>query len=226
MDLDVPPPQCQYQDNASKSVVSLCALGLMDGGKALFQGDARITRAEFTKMLIIATHENAEIEETGKRVVLANQYSFPDVKPNAWFAKYIAVAKEFNDVHGYPNSKTFVPWNTVRMSEALKIIFNTASDTNAKIMEDLKAARLEVRRTFLEQYANAWFMPYAFLADQYGAVFFEPNQDPGDQYSEELTRQKAADLVYAIIQNAGIEPKSKLSKLKQQLTLLESVGKL
>jgi hypothetical protein len=106
----------------------------------------------------------------------------------------------------------FIPWNMIEISEATKILFNTAAHDNSKIKKDLEKAGKDVE--------DPWFMKFALLAYAYGGYTPKLTQDPGVIYSKTLTRQQAADIIYTTILNAGIETKGKLSELKQQLTTM------
>jgi hypothetical protein len=215
--------RCKYADNETESVVYLCMLGVIDGpsdakdyyGKSKemkFFGKSPIDRAEFTKIMVNIAYEESAIERIAKLIIQNNYYSFPDVEPIAWFARYISVAALDKHVHGYPHNGLFIPWNNIEISEAAKILFNTASHDNVKIAKDLEKATQDVK--------EPWFMRFALLAYAYGG--FTPNldQEPGLIYSKTLTRQQAADMIYTTILNAGIQPKGKLSQLKQEATSL------
>lgn len=206
-ELEIPSAECQFDDNASSSVVKLCALGAIDGKtekKKNFRGDTAITRAEFTKLMMYVTEDKSALEQKGKDLLARKASPFKDVGSSAWYSKYVAAAKDASVVHGYPDTKTFAPGKSIMLSEALKITLNAASRKNEQVKADLRQARQEVKREFLEEYAHEWYMPYALLADDYGIVQIDSEKHPGDQYSEKLTRQKAADLIYSVIEKASI----------------------
>jgi hypothetical protein len=214
---------CEYSDNKSESVIYLCLLGIIDapnkngtyngGNKAnRYFGRDKITRAAFTKIMINITYEDGTIDRVKELINKNAFYAFPDVEPVAWFSQFITVAKLDDHVHGYPDLGLFVPWNDIEISEAVKILFNTARHDNEKIQQDLVDSAAAVGED------AAWFMKFAALAFKYGG--YTPNlesRDPGDVYSKKLTRQKASDIIYTTIQNAGIQPKSHVSALKEEL---------
>lgn len=216
--------KCQYKDNSTESVVYLCMLGIIDppndskdydGNSKDFKyfGKDPITRAAFTKIMVNITYEHSAIERVAALILKNTYFPFPDVEPIAWFSKFISVAALDNHVHGYPHNGLFVPWNMIEISEATKILFNTAAHDNAKIKKDLEKASKDAE--------DPWFMRFALLAYAYGGYTPKLDQDPGVIYSKTLTRQQAADIIYTTILNAGIETKGKLSELKQQLTTMQ-----
>lgn len=102
------------------------AKGIVNGySDGTFQPDKTINRAEFTKIIIEAQFDKSEIDSC----IINNIQSdapyvfFPDVPKNAWFVKYICVAKIKNLIGGYPNG-TFQPSNNISFVEAAKIIAN------------------------------------------------------------------------------------------------------
>lgn len=90
-----------------------------------FRPDKLINRAEFTKIIIGAQFEKAAIDDCIAKNTEAGWpfVFFPDVTKEAWFAKYICVAKMNDIVKGYPDG-TFKPANDINFSEASKIIVN------------------------------------------------------------------------------------------------------
>lgn len=220
--------KCRFKDNQTESVIYLCMLGIIDqptmdkdfGGKSKnmqYFGKDPITRAAFTKIMINITYDESDIEKVAKLVLANNYFPFPDVEPIAWFAKYIAVGQLDNHIHGYPHLGLFIPWNDIEVSEAVKILFNTARHDNKKIAADLDQAVIDAG-------SEPWFMRFALLAYAYGGYTPVLDKDPGMIYSQKLNRQQAADIIYTTILNAGLETKGKLSALKQELMdLQESV---
>lgn len=91
----------------SRAIVS----GYSDG---TYKPDKTINRAEFTKIVIEAQFDKAEIDA-------CVETDFSDVSSDQWFAKYICVAKKNNIIEGYPNG-TFKPAQNISFVEAAKII--------------------------------------------------------------------------------------------------------
>lgn len=221
--------QCLYQDNDTDAVKYLCMLGVIDQPTNErdyvglrkdygFNGDNVISRAEFTKMMISMTYEDEEIQNLQDTAFRTGYRSFPDVNESEWYALAIAVAKYNGHVQGYPNGK-FMPAKTIEMSEALKILFNAASHDNEKVRKDLTEAKIKAGKNAV------WYKPYADLARKFKG--FEPKLDRalGLIYNQTLSRQRAADLIYTIIQNAGIvgnpSRTARLSNLKKKLVELQ-----
>lgn len=78
-----------------------------------YRPNTNINRAEFTKILMEAAHDED----------LTGSNCFPDVGTE-WFAKYICSAKSEGVIDGYEDGY-FRPGNSVNFSEAAKIIANT-----------------------------------------------------------------------------------------------------
>lgn len=86
--------------------------GIVEGyADGTFKPNAKINRAEFTKIVVGAT-------VTG----IAGEGCFPDVD-NEWFAPFVCTAKNVGLVGGYPDG-TFRPGQNVSFVEAAKIIAN------------------------------------------------------------------------------------------------------
>jgi len=131
-----PLARCRYDDNQTESVLFLCLLGIIDGptsnsnynGRSKnngFGGNQLITRAAFTKIMINITYERDDIQKVADLIQKNNFYAFPDVEPSAWFSPFISVGKIDNHVQGYESGE-YIPWNEIEISEAVKILFNTA----------------------------------------------------------------------------------------------------
>ena len=105
----------------SQGIVS----GYPDG---TFQSDRKINRAELTKIIIESQFSKEDIDKCDK-----SAFGFPDVPKDAWFAKYVCVAKMNNIIGGYPDG-TFKPAKNISFVEASKIIvitFGYPVDTSA-----------------------------------------------------------------------------------------------
>ena len=76
-----------------------------------------ITRAEFTKIILLAKYSQEEIDET------KIQY-FSDVKKSDWFANYVNFAKSKNIISGVAETVNFEPNENINFAEASKIIVN------------------------------------------------------------------------------------------------------
>ncbi|MDZ4216899.1 MAG: S-layer homology domain-containing protein [Candidatus Gracilibacteria bacterium] len=213
--------ECEYSDNNTKSVLYLCLLGIIDAPNNSrnyvgelknnrFFGDQLISRADFFKIVVNTIYPESDIEKVARMILDNNIWSFPEVDPIAWFAKYIALGKINGLIHGYPDG-SFIPWQPVELSESFKMIVNTAASQNEKIKQDYN----EVLSGLPEN--SSWFAGYDELINAYGGFVTPDDVDPGITLSKHMTRQHGADLMYTIIMNAGIQPESKLSELKEEL---------
>lgn len=80
-----------------------------------FRGNANITRAEFTKLVVLAFGEFDE----------SLPCDFSDVDPSDWFAPYIASAKKAGMVNGYEDN-TFRPQDFITRQDIAVIVYNAA----------------------------------------------------------------------------------------------------
>lgn len=126
--------------------------GYADGS---FKPDARINRAEFTKIIVGATF-GPEYIESCKLTSL-----FSDVSAGDWFAPFVCLAKKENIIGGYPDG-TFKPAQNVNFAEASKIVVNAfALSTNPEDAE------------------GVWWRPYVLALSKIGGLpttFSDPNQ--------------------------------------------------
>ncbi|GEM_PF-3740878 len=213
--------ECHFTDDAADAAVKLCKLGIIDepsseqafGGISkdnAFRAAEPLSRAEFTKLVMLLTYSPEEIDSESSYEVQNSLSPFPDVDPSDWFASYVITAKKEGHLSGYPTGD-FVPSKTIEVGEALKILFNAAGRDNVGIKADLEQEKLDEH--------SVWFQPYAELARKYHGFEPEAESDDGMVYSQTLTRGWAADLLVTIIENASIEPKSgsRISELKKAL---------
>lgn len=106
-------------DHANYEAISFVKeQGIVSGYKdGTYKPDNEINRAEFTKIIMGATHTEEEIDSCEP------EKKFPDVDYEEWFGPYICVAYNDGVISGYPNG-TFKPNNTINFVEAAKIIVN------------------------------------------------------------------------------------------------------
>ena len=88
--------------------------GFSDG---TFRPSQGITRAEFSKILLLSHYTPSEISECNSRL-------FEDVSEDAWYSIYVCFAKEKGIVRGYEGG-LFRPEQNITFSEAAKIIVTT-----------------------------------------------------------------------------------------------------
>ena len=106
------------EQNESPIMHLLSVLDIMVGDEyGNFNLDDFVTRAEFTKIAIMASEHRNSVPEN------SNTAPFGDVPYKLWSAPYIALAVDNGLVSGYPDS-TFRPENTVLLEEAVTICLN------------------------------------------------------------------------------------------------------
>ncbi len=145
-----------------------------------FKPDNPVKRVEALKILFEGA--NLIIPEVSSK----EDADFSDVIPGQWYMKYIVEAKARGIVVGY-NDGTFRPINTIKLAEALKILFLTYNitvpnlPTNADLPSDVKA--------------TDWFAKYIHYALQKG-IIEEVNSLVGP--GVELSRGRFANLVFRL----------------------------
>jgi hypothetical protein len=88
------------------------------GTRRLFQPSRTINRAEFTKLVLLASGVNNPPP--------CPTAPFPDVPKNAWFAPYVCSAKEKGIIGGFPDG-TFKPGININFANGAKILAKTFS---------------------------------------------------------------------------------------------------
>ena len=104
-----------YQD----SINYLQSTGVVNGynNEGVYYGpEDEITRAAFTKIVLMSKYSEAEIEACD-----TSSHTFNDVNDADWFAKYVCKAKELGLVNGYADG-SFKPNNNINFVEAAKIV--------------------------------------------------------------------------------------------------------
>lgn len=144
------PTALAYTDTASyswtKSIEYLTERGFVQGyPDDTFRPQARINRAEFTKIVIAARFELQEY-------VGFTASCFSDVPANQWFTPSICFAKSRGIIGGNPDG-TFRPGNFVNQAEALKILLLTFEQK-------------------LEPVRGVWYQQYFDTAKIIGMLYF------------------------------------------------------
>lgn len=149
-----------------------------------FKPDNLITRAEFLKLIMA----HAELKNTKPRTILFDPVpEFPDVKPDAWFAKYISEAAKFGVVKGYDNG-TFKPLDNVKLSEALKMVY---------ISHAINVPTINIKENpFPDLFIGHWALPYAKFSWEKNVVLIEPDSKLHPE--KNLTRAEAAEILYRV----------------------------
>ena len=112
-----------------------------------FHPDNKITRAEFSKVVVLAFQWIANDK-------ISKDY-FPDVDSLSWYWPYIQSAKYFDLIDWYPDW-TFKPWDHIVRAEAIKIIVNASKINN-------KSSWLN----YTDNVSGQWFEKYANTAFSY-----------------------------------------------------------
>ena len=169
----------QYKE----AVTELYQRGILDGsGDGNFNPEWSINRAESLKVLFEALGEDVS---SGSGAT-----GFSDVPSDAWFAKYVAVAKQKGIVKGYSDG-TFRPADTVNQVELLKLAFESFGiDLTGYPVNNLPSGIA----------SDAWFASYLQYALDNDLLELS-EVDPGQGLSRELF----AEMVYRLIKQQESE---------------------
>ncbi len=153
----------------SKDIVS----GYPDG---TYAPNRKINRAEFTKIIIESQFSSSEIDDClfDNTELDWDFVFFSDVPMNAWYAKYVCVAKMNNVIGGYPDG-TFGPSNNINFVEASKIIVNAFGYSIGK--------------------NDIWYRPFAEELSRRGAVPISI-----DELDQTVTRGEMAEMIYRLME--------------------------
>lgn len=114
-----------YENESYSAILDLKDSGIVQGYQdGSFKPDVSINRAEFTKILVMASG-----------AVISGSQCFTDVT-DQWFAPYVCKAKELGYVNGYDDG-FFRPEQNINFAEASKIISNSFGLIKEDIDEDL-----------------------------------------------------------------------------------------
>lgn len=148
-DVSVTSPYCS-------AIEEMKRLGVFTGySDGTFRPEAPINRAETVKVIMIALKYN--VPTTGWWFDSAG---FKDISSSAWYTPYLAAARIYGIINGYPDN-TFKPANTVNRVEMLKIFLEGANIGQAYVKCD---------KPYVENTAGKWFTKYACIAKQYTLV--------------------------------------------------------
>jgi len=142
-----------------------------------FKPEQAVNRAEALKIIL----ESAKIKMED-----VEESQFSDVKPDAWFAKYVAVAKAKGIVNGNPDG-TFAPSREVSRAEFIKMLLNT---------NGFKSEKWEGTQIFPDVPVGEWFTPYMNYAGQSGLIVKNESENliPG----QSLNRGEVAETMYVM----------------------------
>lgn len=142
-----------------------------------FAPDKSLTRAEFTKIVVLGTAQDVSIAETAP---------FSDVPLGEWYTNYVAFCADLEYVKGYSDG-TFKPDQSISKTEALKVLGELVKWD----LDSLDMSQAGV--SFKDVNLNEWYGPYLYYAvkmniiDDTGDVF-----DPGKL----ITRGQMAEYIY------------------------------
>ena len=142
--------------------------GVTQNGSPYFLPLAKINRAEALKILMIAG--NIEIENN-------DDFIFPDVKPQKWFAPYINTAANLDIVSGFGDGK-FYPAAQVSRAQFLKMLIETFEFELPPEPEEV----------------GKWYDPYFEVAQEY-RIISQKELDP----NESINRDQAAEMTFRTI---------------------------
>ncbi len=92
-------------------------IGLVNGyNDGSYKPAHKITRAEFTKIILLAEYSTEEISRT-------MHYDISDIKADDWYYDYVNFAKQKGVITGYADN-TFRPNKNIAFGEAAKILVN------------------------------------------------------------------------------------------------------
>ncbi len=167
---------------AKPAVVSLFEQGIIKGNDdGSFAPDRPINRAEFSKILILAT----------KTKLIKTSFShFPDVPSSAWYHPYIETMYDLGWIEGHPDKK-FHPEQTINRAEIAKML------AAAFGIQDKKEVPNKI---FFDVDPADWFYPYVNILLKNGVLsryIYHP-YDPAMRFEpeKEVVRSEAVQAVY------------------------------
>ncbi len=166
---------------AKDYVEQLVDRGVVSGyDDGTFRPDAQVSRAEFAKMVLVAL--DYEIAEPP-----LSENPFSDVDASAWYAPYVAEAKEAGITSGYSDG-TFKPDRPIQRAEALKMLF--------------LAANIEVEAEGSSEFPDIaesdWFFGYVKKARELGIVGGYANGSFGP--ADPMTRGQVAKVIIMLLE--------------------------
>lgn len=167
---------------AADDIYLLKSAGIVDGrDNGQFDPEGKITRAEFTKMIV--TMFGIEVGEA--------EVSFTDCGYDDWFTPYVAAAVSAGYVNGVSETE-FAPNKTITREEACTILGRAYAKTAQKNTEFTDGEDIS-------EYA----VPYVQLLAEMG--FINGYEDGSFQPKKEITRAEAAKIIAAAFRAAVAE---------------------
>lgn len=126
---------------------------IIDSGQ-VFRPDAQLTRAEFSKIIVLWT-----LWVANDKIKWYN--SFSDIDTNEWYYPYIQSARYYNFLNWYEDW-LFRPWRQINRAEAIKIIILSSG-----------LAEKKSNRKYVDLDWKQWYEKYAYSAFEYGIYEWE-----------------------------------------------------
>lgn len=143
---------------AQNYIDSVITNGIASGkGENEFAPDLTITRAELTKMVLLAAEHDVDMS--------IKKTSFTDVSVDDWFAPYVEAAKDAGIVEGYEDG-TFKPNEAINRAEALKILIEGGLGKSI-ILDESRSVLANFglsTNPFPDVDMSAWYTKYVFYA--------------------------------------------------------------
>lgn len=149
-----------------------------------FRPMQRVTRAEFTKILMAATVDPLYLE-TCLVDTPSNYRVFADVPPGVWYENHLCVAKNTGVIGGY-NDGTFRPSSSISFAEAAKILVKTLN------LSESGAATLPT---------EVWYKKYVLVLQVLRAIPLSVNR-----MDHSVTRGELAEMLYRIQAQVTTKP--------------------
>lgn len=172
--------------------------GYSDG---TYKPENRINRAEFTKILIEAVYDKADIDSCLAEEVKPSwaYVIFPDVAKDAWFAKYVCMARKHDIIDGYPDG-TFKPADFINFAEASKII-----DVAMNVKQDTTGTN------------NEWFAGYVKGLEDVKAI-----PSTVQAFDKQITRGEMSELIYRLKDNVTDKVTATYEEISDPLPTISS----
>ncbi len=177
-----------------REIESLAKAGVVKGNPdGKFYPDRSVNRAEFLKMLYIATNRTPNAVSSS---------CFTDVEHGSWYEPYVcdAASKKNGFVQGYSDGK-FRPSSPVSRTEALKMTFTVFGLSAPDIDSDDQAII-----NFVDVSVSAWYSKYIRAAYTIGILPIATQGGAHFYPDQELLRGEAAAYIWN-----GMYPKSSYS---------------
>ena len=167
--------------------------GYEDGS---FKERNRISRAEFTKIIIASQFSEQEIEACDTTSLM-----FPDISVDEWYAPFLCVAVSQKIISGYPDG-TFRPADRINFAEASKIL---SESFNLNISVE----------------STEWYTGYVASLEENAAI-----PSSVDSLDVDLTRGDMAEIVYRLDTQNTSKPTQTLANLTSEIGKITSCDAL